>query len=219
MKLLEIFSKFVLDNEVLESTHKLQQGRLMANLGLPTEAENLFTQANGFNITDEERKVQFEKIKALKDTKDDSSGVVSFTAEKSSEPRVIELIRIHESWLAYAEEIFKWGEFTRCKDLAVECTLHARILKDQDSYCKALLLQQKLTYIEGNSAESLKIAMQCQANAKSMPLVEQTIVQTFRLLYSFKKWNDMESLLTGAVNMVTGLRRLSEGKQAEGSKT
>lgn len=52
-----------------------------------------------------------------------------------------------------------------------------------------------------------------------MPLVEQTIVQTFRLLYSFKKWNDIEALLTGAVNMVTGLRKVNEGKAVEGGKT
>lgn len=78
---------------------------------------------------------------------------------------------------------------------------------------------QRLAYLEGSSAESLHIAMQCQKYAKKMELVEQTVVQTFRLLYSFKKWNDLESLLTPACTMLTSLRRTIEGKIVEGSKT
>ena len=36
------------------------------------------------------------------------------------EPAVIENISIHEAWLAYAEELSKWGEFVRAKELAKE---------------------------------------------------------------------------------------------------
>ena len=66
--------------------------------------------------------------------------VVHFVPERAMEPLVIESIKIHESWLSYAEELFKWGEFVRAKELAKECNLHARILKDQDTYAQSLVL-------------------------------------------------------------------------------
>ena len=50
------------------------------------------------------------------------------------EPVVLESIRIHEVWLQYAQELLKWGEYIRAKDFIIEANLHARILKDQDSY-------------------------------------------------------------------------------------
>jgi hypothetical protein len=74
---------------------------------------------------------------------------------------VLEHIRIHEAWLFYSEELLKWGEFNKCKDLVKESALHARILKDQDSYCRALLVLMTLSYIEGDSAGSLRTAMIC----------------------------------------------------------
>jgi hypothetical protein len=98
----------------------------------------------------------------LKDTKDDlKSASVHFNTSASLEPKVLELIRIHESWLSYSEELLRWGEFNKCKDLVKECALHARILKDQDSYCRALLLLQTLAYLEGDSAGALRLAMIC----------------------------------------------------------
>lgn len=51
-----------------------------------------------------------------------------FSIEASDEPLVIEILRTHEVWLAYGEELLKWGEFTRTKELAKEVALHARIL-------------------------------------------------------------------------------------------
>ena len=84
-------------------------------------------------LTDEERRVSYEKIKALKDEKDNLSSDIKnlpFEKELASEPLVVESIRTHESWLDLAEELIKWGEFTRAKTLANEANLHARILKD-----------------------------------------------------------------------------------------
>ena len=43
---------------------------------------------------------------------------------------MIEIMRIHESWLSYGEELLRWGEFTRVKDFAKEVALHSRILQD-----------------------------------------------------------------------------------------
>jgi hypothetical protein len=39
-------------------------------------------------------------------------------------------LRIHDAWLLYSEELLRWGDFVRAKDLAKEVSLHARILKD-----------------------------------------------------------------------------------------
>ena len=38
------------------------------------------------------------------------------------------MVRVHETWLGYAEELLKWGEFVRVKAFAKEVALHARIL-------------------------------------------------------------------------------------------
>jgi hypothetical protein len=55
---------------------------------------------------------------------------VPFEEDSEFLPHVVESIRIHESWLAYAEELLRWGEFVRAKVLLKEASLHARILKD-----------------------------------------------------------------------------------------
>lgn len=68
---------------------------------------------------------------------------------------------MHEAWLLYSEELIKWGDFSKAKDMAKECNLHARILKDQDSYTRSLLVLQTVAYLEGDSAGSLRIAMLC----------------------------------------------------------
>lgn len=53
-----------------------------------------------------------------------------FEKDSAETPHVVENIRIHESWLAYAEELVRWGEFVKAKTLLKEANLHARILKD-----------------------------------------------------------------------------------------
>lgn len=77
---------------------------------------------------------------------------IPFEAEVALESKVIEILRVHETWLVYAEELICWGEFVRVKQLATEVALHARILQDQDSYSRALLLLARLAYLEGESA-------------------------------------------------------------------
>lgn len=86
--------------------------------------------------------MNYEKIKALKNPKDDlkESTVIPFNVGAADEPHVIEILRTHETWLAYGEELIKWGEFSRTKQLAKEVSIHARILQDQDSYSRALLI-------------------------------------------------------------------------------
>ena len=107
-----------------------------------------------YELTEDEKRVNYEKIKALKDPKDDLSAgkIIKFSVADTLEPLVIEMLRIHESWLDYSEELLKWGEFTRAKDLAKEVALHARILQDQDSYSRALLMIAQIAYLEGESA-------------------------------------------------------------------
>ena len=82
-------------------------------------------------MNDEERKVNFEKIKALRDPNDDlRSRSVVFAPEDVGAPRVLEQPRIHESWLMLAEEHIRWGNYSKAKDLLKESNLHSRILKD-----------------------------------------------------------------------------------------
>lgn len=62
-------------------------------LGLKQEAEDVKTkiEENGYKLTEEEKKLNFEKIKALKDPQDNlkDKGVV-FHFEEENEPLVIE---------------------------------------------------------------------------------------------------------------------------------
>lgn len=103
------------------------------NLGLKAQSEAMVEELTprAYMLNDEERKVNFEKIKALKDPTDDlKSKHIPFHAAEDNAPVVLEQIRIHESWLALAEEHVKWGNYMRAKDLLKEVNLHARILKD-----------------------------------------------------------------------------------------
>ena len=84
-----------------------------------------------YRLTDEEKKVNFEQIKALKDPTDDlKSKFVPFNSPNDQIPMVLEQIRIHESWLQLGEEHIKWGNYVKAKDLLKEVNLHSRILKD-----------------------------------------------------------------------------------------
>ena len=110
----------------------LKRARVLFNLGLKQDGLSLQTVAekDHFEMTESERRVNFEKIKALKNPNDDlkEGTEIDFSVEHALEPRVIEMVRVHETWLGYAEELIKWGEFSRVKDLAKEVSLHARIL-------------------------------------------------------------------------------------------
>ena len=82
--------------------------------------------------------------------------------------RVIESIRIHESWSFLAKELVKWGEFARAKEIAKEASIHSRILKDPDSYTRSLLVLSQIALIEGDSGSALKIAMAAQQSVREM---------------------------------------------------
>lgn len=134
LQMLQLFAKDVLRDPISEKTYQLKRARILFNLGVKIEGEKLQNEAeqNAFILSETERRVNYEKIKALKNPDDDLSEETkcAFQAEEANEPKVIEMVRVHESWLAYAEELLKWGEFSRVKVLAKEVALHARILQD-----------------------------------------------------------------------------------------
>lgn len=82
------------------------------NLGLKTEGVKLQDriELKKYCLNEEERKVQYEKIKALSDMSHNEEKT-HFLREDAMEPLVIESIRIHEAWSVLAEELIKWGEF------------------------------------------------------------------------------------------------------------
>ena len=112
------------------------------NLGLKSEADSLIDKmSTKYELTEEERDYNFEKIKALKDANDDMKAkdskdinaapkTIPFEALEEGSPLVLSTIRIHESWLALAEEHLTWGNFLKAKELLQEVAIHARILKD-----------------------------------------------------------------------------------------
>ena len=130
---------------------------------------------NAYTLTDEESRIQYEKIKELKDAKDKFGSDVSdlpFVKEHNLEPFVVESVKMHEQWLGLAEELLKWGEFVRAKKLAKEANLHARILKDQNVFAHSLHLLAQIQYLEGESANALRTAMVGHQYAKDISLVE-----------------------------------------------
>ena len=68
------------------------------------------------------------------------------------------------------------------------------------------MILAKLAYVEGESAQALRLHMQCQKYAKEIELVERSIVETFNLLVKYEKFEDCERLLEPALSMLTSLR-------------
>lgn len=83
LQMLQLFAKDVLRDSIAEKTYMLQRARILFNLGLKQEGTALQTKAetNAFELTEDERRVNYEKIKALKNPKDDlkESTVVPFS--------------------------------------------------------------------------------------------------------------------------------------------
>ena len=214
LSMLQLFCKDVLKDSIAEQTYMMQRARILFNLGLKGPGEQLQAKAeeSPFELTEDERRVNFEKIKALKNPDDDlrEGTRIPFAIEEATEPKVIEILRTHETWLGYAEELLKWGEFTRTKELAKEVALHSRILQDQDSYSRALLILAQVAYLEGESAQSLRIYMNCHKYAKEVDLVERSIVDTFNLLFKYEKFEDCERLLEPSLSMLISLRSSRE---------
>ena len=105
--------------------------RLFYNLGLKTLADAKKAEIEINYLSPEEKKTELEKIKALKDPSDNlSDRNVNFSVEEALEPNVLESTRKHQGWLTLANELMRWGEFVRAKELYLETNLHSRILKD-----------------------------------------------------------------------------------------
>jgi hypothetical protein len=163
-----------------------------------------------------------EKIKALKDPYDNlKDKAVAFNFEDDKEPMVLEQIKIHEMWLAYAEELLKWGEFVRAKDFILEVNIHARILKDQESYAQSLMLLSTIAFLEGESASALRCDMLCHSYAKALPTVERGIEHTFDLLMQFNKLEDCRTLVDPSIKMLQQLydQWKEQGMQHGGGKS
>lgn len=209
IEMIKAFSKLVLEDKKLEEIMILKRARLLMNLGLKTEAEALKSAWDNdhYKLTDDEKKLNLEKIKALKDPGDNlKDKMVSFTFEHETEPVVLENIRIHEVWILYAEELIKWGEFIKAKDFILETNIHSRILKDQDNYSKSFLLLSTIAYLEGESASALRCDMLSHQYAKDLKFVESAIEHTFNLLLHFNKLDDCCNLINPSIEMLQSLR-------------
>jgi hypothetical protein len=68
--LLEVFAGRVLGSPILEQAHALHRSRLLMNLGLKQDGVKLYEQVESMKylLSEDERKVQYEKIKALSDS-------------------------------------------------------------------------------------------------------------------------------------------------------
>ena len=178
------------------------------NLGLKNESEALKQtwEINCYKLSDDEKKLQLEKIKGLKDPHDNLKDKnVAFPYEDEQEPLVLEQIKIHEIWIQYAEELLKWGEFVRAKEFILETNIHSRILKDQEIYAQSLMMLSTIAFLEGESASALRCDMLCHSYAKNMPTVEKAIEHTFDLLLYFQKLDDCRSLIDPSIKMLKGL--------------
>jgi len=224
LHLLQLFTDQVLGDKILVEVAELKRARLVMNLGLKAQSEAMVeaVASRAYVLNDEERKVNFEKIKALKDPTDDlKSKHIPFHAAEDSAPVVLEQIRIHESWLALAEEHVKWGNYLRAKDLLKEVNLHARILKDQKLFATSLLSLSTIAYLEGESGSALKLDMLCHNYAQDMDFVERAIVHTNDLLVEFDKVDDCRVLLDGSIDMLlevkSGMGKTGDAKKSNQS--
>lgn len=75
----------------------MHRSRLLFNLGLKAEGQKVQdrVESKKYLLSDEEKKVQYEKIKAFSEQSSKEENKVHFHTEKDSEPEVIETIRIH----------------------------------------------------------------------------------------------------------------------------
>ena len=73
LHVLQLFSDQVLNDQILVELAELKRARLLMNLGLGKDAEALVddVSSRSYVLNEEEKKVNFEKIKALKDPADD----------------------------------------------------------------------------------------------------------------------------------------------------
>ena len=79
LKLIEVFASQVIEDPIQKQTACLARARVLYNLGLKDQGAKLVESIdkNAYSLTDEERRIQFEKIKELKDEKDSLSADIS----------------------------------------------------------------------------------------------------------------------------------------------
>jgi hypothetical protein len=163
IKFLKAFSKMVIEDPRLTVLSDFQNARLMLNLGLKKEGLKIREDINStglLELTETEKKVSFEKIKGLRDPKDDLiSREVPFEATGEREPFVLEAVRPHEIWIELSIELRKWGEFLKSKQFALEANIHARILKDRHNYARSLHVLAQLSKLEGEVHSAIKSDM------------------------------------------------------------
>ena len=91
--MINIVGKLVLEDKKIEDICLLRKARNLMNLGLKNESEALKQtwEINCYKLSDDEKKLQLEKIKGLKDPHDNLKDKnVAFPYEDEQEPLVLE---------------------------------------------------------------------------------------------------------------------------------
>lgn len=93
LEMINLFGKLVLEDRKIEDLCALRKARLLLNFGLKQEGDALRQQweTTSYKLSDDEKKLQLEKIKALKDPSDNlKDKAVAFEFEGDQEPLVLE---------------------------------------------------------------------------------------------------------------------------------
>jgi hypothetical protein len=79
-------------DQILVEVAIMKRARLLMNLGLKTTAQALVDSKPTYTLTDDEKKINYEKIKALKDPADDGSSkkMIPFSIFDEATPTVLE---------------------------------------------------------------------------------------------------------------------------------
>lgn len=192
----------------------MKRARLTMNLGLKDLSDELIEEIKptAYQLTEEEKKVNFEQIKALKDPTDDmKTKYVPFLLCDDQVPFVLEQVRIHESWVQLGEEHIKWGNYVTAKALLKEVNIHSRVLKDQAIYANSLLSLSTIAYLEGESGSALKLDMLSHNYAIDIEFIEKAIIHTNDLLMEFNKIDDCRALLDGSIQMFLEIKQTPGG--------
>ncbi len=79
--------------------------------------------------------------------------------------------------------------------------MHARVLKEQRVYARAMHILAHLHYLGGDFNMALRFDMQCQSLADDPELLEASLLQTVTHLQDAKRPDDAETLLTRSVDL------------------
>jgi len=92
LHLIQLYSQEVVQDQILVEVAVMKRARLLLNIGLKTAAQGLLdSKPSTYVLTDDEKKINFEKIKALKDPADDASRkLIPFLVVDEGTPTVLE---------------------------------------------------------------------------------------------------------------------------------